>query len=551
MALIDTQPVMLMSVLKPIVLVAALLVWARAVGLFVDRARASFAERHCWEKLQVVAGIVGFGFWLVLPGFWWGLCAAVITMGVAYGYCMHHRTKRLGAGMKRGWHSSSTGPFCPAWADHRVPLRLLDKAGQVIKNPVGQHPFVVAHRVLEELLGYALAGRAQNIEIQVSSQAASVVIQIDGVGYLQPAIEPGMAVGLIDYFKHCVGLAIAERRQKVGGVLTCVAESAGSHHLKMTSFGSMRGLTMTIEIDPQLRNRRSLDELGLLLDQQTQLASALDRGNHVVLVSSPPGQGQTTTLYSLLRQHDPYLASIATLEDKVPHEINGVNHHRIEQGLDWAQINHLVNSLLRQGPDVMMLWRLISSQTAVLLAESADEVRYYVGMRQDDTLAALAYWVESVGDPVMAGNALGAVMVGHLLRRLCVTCRVSYTPQPDILRKLNLSTSHTGCLYKPSGQLPHGKKTKQCPDCLGLGYRGQIGVFEVMVLDDQARQLIAGRQFDQLRVHLRKQKMIWGHEAAMARVTEGVTSISEVTRVFDRGAKEPVDGSAVPQPTSR
>jgi type II secretory ATPase GspE/PulE/Tfp pilus assembly ATPase PilB-like protein len=124
------------------------------------------------------------------------------------------------------------------------------------------------------------------------------------------------------------------------------------------------------------------------------------------------------------------------------------------------------------------------------------------------------------------------VLAQRLVRKLCLSCRAPFTPDPAALKKLNLPADRVGQLYRETGQVMIKDKPQQCPACMGMGFRGRVAVFETMVLDDEARKLIAAGQLDALRAHLRKQRMLWLQEAALARVVEGVTSIGEVQRAL-------------------
>lgn len=125
------------------------------------------------------------------------------------------------------------------------------------------------------------------------------------------------------------------------------------------------------------------------------------------------------------------------------------------------------------------------------------------------------------------------VIAQKLMRRLCHTCRVAYTPDPAALKKLNLpGGDKINKLYRASGKVQVKDKEEPCPNCHGLGYRGRTGVFEVMPIDDDARSYIRKGEADALRLHLRKQKMQYLQEAALAKVVSGVTDIKEVTRAM-------------------
>jgi len=251
-----------------------------------------------------------------------------------------------------------------------------------------------------------------------------------------------------------------------------------------------------------------------------------------VIVAAPPQHGAPTTLYSLLHEHDPYTSSLATLEDEVQFDLEGVSHNLIEPGQSSAKINEKLGGLLRADPSAFMISRVVDPQAAKLLAQSAPEIRIYVPIPQDGTFSALQLWLKVTGDPKLVAEGLGAVIAQRLVRRLCHTCRVSYTPDPSALKKLNLPATKVGDLFRASGKIMVKDNEVQCPDCHGLGYRGRVGVFEVMIVDDAARKYIAANQLDTLRLHLRKHKMLYLQESALAKVVDGTTDIKEVTRVM-------------------
>ncbi|MEL7087583.1 MAG: hypothetical protein AAGL98_03945, partial [Planctomycetota bacterium] len=183
-------------------------------------------------------------------------------------------------------------------------------------------------------------------------------------------------------------------------------------------------------------------------------------------------------------------------------------------------------------PSVIMVSKLADDQSAKLLAPMADEIREYVPVDQPDTLSALKSWIKMVGDPQEVAPHLGAVLAQRLVRRLCHTCRVPYTPDPAAMKKLNLPADKVGELFRASGKVMVKDKEIVCPDCLGLGYRGRVGVFEVMLIDDHAAKYLAANELDSLRLHLRKNKMLYLQEAALTKVVDGTTDIKEVTRVM-------------------
>lgn len=543
--LAQTQPLFLVSIYKPVLMAVALFGWVRMVIYFDQDLRSYAGPLERWNSVQVVAGMAGFGLWLLLPQFWIGLAVAAVAIGSAAGGYVIYRNRQMPTAemwtLRSASSASSARRKTPVsdWAKHRTPAVFTNLHGRALKIPTGHSAYSRAHYLFEEMIGFALAGHIEQIDILISSQGTSVTIWIDGITYPHPGLGQEAAKSLIDYLKHVGGLDVSDKRRKMAAMLRFEAEQAGSHTLALETFGSMQGLEMSLKIDSQTRIQRPFDQLGLLPTQEQQLQSVLQQKYRTVIVACPPGQGQTTTLYSLLQQHDPYVDNIVTLEDHIPFEIEGVNHHLINPGTEAKQIDQMVLSLLRQDPQVLMLTHLTpSADVAHAITNAARESRVYIGTRHTDTFSALKGWLRWIGDPQPAGESLGAIVAGHTLRILCTRCRQSYTPQPDLLKKLNLSPDRVRELYKDTARSPKRRASPQaCQQCWGLGYQGRVGVYEVMPLDDHARRLIGTLQLDQLRTHLRNHKMIWLQEAALAKAIEGTTAIDEITRVL---GKQPV-----------
>ena len=535
--LAQTQPALLLSLYKPIMMAVLFFAWARMTAYFDQDLRSYSGPHQRWNSIQIVAGMVGFGLWLTLPQFWIGLVVGAATVGgAAGGYVMYRNKQMTTAAMWTFRPATPKHRKTPAseWSKHRLASVFIDPHGRTLKIPTGHNPLSLAHYLFEGMIGFVLVRHIEQIDILINSQGTSVKVFIDGIDYPQSGLDRETATALIDYLKHVGGLDVADNRRKVTTHLRVETEQAGRHTLALMISGSMQGLEMSLKIDNETRTQREFDQLGLLPTQKQHLQSALQQDHRTVLVACPPGQGQTTTLYSLLQQHDPYVENIVTLEDHIPFEIEGVNHQPISPGTETKQIGQMVTSLLRQDPQVLMLTHLPQNVgTSQLLANAAREVRLYIGTRHSDTFSALKGWLKWIGDPQIAADALGAIVAGHTLRILCTDCRQSYTPQPSLLKKLNLSPKHVQNLYKDAGQPSEQRGSSQaCQNCWGLGYKGRVGVYEVMPLDDTARRLIANLQFDQLRAHLRKQKMLWLQEAALAKAMEGITTIDEITRVL-------------------
>jgi type II secretory ATPase GspE/PulE/Tfp pilus assembly ATPase PilB-like protein len=169
---------------------------------------------------------------------------------------------------------------------------------------------------------------------------------------------------------------------------------------------------------------------------------------------------------------------------------------------------------------------------AQLIAKQAEDTRFYISLPARDTISALKLWIKIVGDKRLAAESLSLIMSQRLTRRLCLTCRAPYHPDAAAMKKLNMTKETATHLYKASGKVVVKEEQSTCQDCHGLGYRGRIGVFEVMPVDREASSLIASGEGERLKAHLRKQHMVYLQEAALSKVVEGVSDIKEVTRIM-------------------
>ncbi len=544
--LASAEALLLMSVVKPVLMAMMLMIWARIVTLLDDDLVYLSGHRQAWNGSQMTVGILGYGLWLLIPQFWLGMSVCLLLTGSTIGCYVHHRNHQVPASARwtpKSLFSQSWGQAQRVWAKHGTALTVARSNGQVLETPTRKKPYAKTHETLEQLLGYALSFRTERILIRASNPNPMVILQIDGVGYRQPRLDPSAAAILIDYLKHCAGLEVCERRLKLYGDLKVITGEGQRHNLAITTYGSLRGLEMIVDIDRESRPKFDLNQLGLLPDQEEHLASTLSQNNRIVLIATPPGHGQTTMLYGMLHSHHPNKQKIVTVQETGEFDLPGIQRHQMQPGAEVSQWIQQIRTVVDQKPQVLMVELLVHPQVTDTLVEVAHDLRVYAGLRDGDTFDALTSWIRSVGKADTAADKLGAIMAGRVLRRLCMTCRQPYTPHTDTLKKLNLSPDRIGRLYKQGGRV-QGKRHQfeRCPDCLGLGYNGRVGVYEVMVLDDQCRQLITNQQTEQLRIHLRQQKMILLQEAALARVIDGTTTISELTRVLgqhtDRSATE-------------
>ena len=542
-AQIEAEPMMLMSIVKPVLMLLVLGGWAWLVGRLDKDAGFYYANQNQWGMGHLGIGVLGFAVILLVPIFWIGwFLGVLILVGGAFGYVAYRNGK---VPEEEKWnpkdivnklsekHERERGERAKAQAK----VVFLDKGGAVMEVPHGDDPRTPAFELFQDMLVFAVPRGADRIDITVDAEKASFIVRIDGVRIAQPAPDKALCVQLIDYLKENAGMDLAERRKKQSGSLGVEVEGYDQHKIKLTTAGSTRALQLTIEFDLEDKHNIKLEDLGLLPKQLSVVEQLISELTGVVIFASPPGTGTTTTMYSIMQHHDPYTSSVMTYERYSPFTLEGVNHNLFREGASNEQITEEFASLLRSDPNVMMVEQLVTPDMAKMIARQAEDTRFYIALPARDTLSALKLWIKIVGDKRLAAESLSLIVSQRLTRRLCVTCRAPYHPDAAAMKKLNMTKETATNLYKASGKVVIKDEQTICGDCHGLGYRGRIGVFEVMPIDREASSLIASGEGERLKAHLRKQHMVYLQEAALSKVVEGVSDIKEVTRIMGEHQK--------------
>ncbi|MEE9404731.1 MAG: ATPase, T2SS/T4P/T4SS family [Algisphaera sp.] len=528
--------VFLMSVAKPVIVALCLGGWAWVASALDKDAGFYYLKRERFGLVHVATAIVGFGLMLLVPIFWIGLPMGLLVLAGSLTAYVVYRNGQVPEAEK--WSASLESlqkkrELKQQEARQRkATLTIMGKGGEPKDLPLPGDEDAERYMRLDEMLGFALPRGANQIDLVVDSTAAKYRVHIDGVRYPQEAADPAEAVKFINFIKGLADMDVEERRKKQKTELDVRQEGQGNYHLHVIAAGSTKGMQMQILIDPERVNNIPVEHLGLLPGQMQAMRKLLDDKGKVVVIAAPPHQGGPTTLYSLLQEHDPYTSSVITLEDEVLFDLEGVDHNIIAPGTPGEKINERLGAILRSDPSVVMVSRVVDPEMARLLAQDAPEIRMYVPVPQEGVFAALQLWMKVAQDHEKVAEGLGAVMAQRLVRRLCHTCRVAYVPDPSALKKLNLPSTKVRELFRASGKIMEKDREVLCPACHGIGYRGRVGVFELMIVDDAARKYIATNQLDTLRLHLRKHKMLYLQEAALAKVVDGTTDIKEVTRVM-------------------
>lgn len=532
----QAESVFLVSFIKPLFALALVCGWAFVITKLDKDADYYYLQRQTFNLIQLACGTLGFLALLFIPFFIVGLIVCLLLMvGGMAGYWFYRNSE---VPEEAKWHLSLDSltnrveAYQHGQAQKAATVVLLNKDESPRDVPGPKDPMAEPHNIVEQTFDWAMQRGAEQIDIQVTPEKAAIVVLVDGVKNAQPAIQPKVAMKVIEYLKANAGLDVSELRKRQRGEIYFRTAETHRHTAELITLGSSQGVQATLNLDADQMANRKLEDTGMLPSQIKQVRKLIETPGRVVLVAGPHHNGVRCTILSLLSGHDPYMQSIMTLELEKRFELEGVDHNVLTPPVAPKDFNDKLAMLIRTDPAAISLGALPDPSTAQLIAKSAEDVRFYLPVRADGAFAALKAYAKAVGDAKLAAESLGGIVAIRLIRKLCLSCRNSYTPDPAAVKKMNLPANRVTKLYKASGKIMVKDKPETCPICQGIGYRDRTGVFEVLVFDDLARSMIAANEGERLRSHLRKNNTLWMQEAALEKVVEGVTDIKEITRVL-------------------
>lgn len=380
----------------------------------------------------------------------------------------------------------------------------------------------LAQRILED----AVAQGASDIHLHPEEKYLRVRVRRDGrldAGYLLPK---SIQAALLARFKILAGMDIAENRraQDGRGSVTVGGREIG---LRLSSLPTTYGESLVIRILDRARLGQGLGELGFDADLQRRFEALLQLPHGVILVTGPTGSGKTTSLYAALGLMDGSERSIFTLEDPVEYPLPLVRQTQINEaaGLSFAEG---LRTLLRQDPDVILVGETQDVETAQLMIRAALTGHLvFSTLHTNDALGAVARLLDLGIAPYLLAPTLRGVLAQRLVRRLCPECA---EPEPDadaLFARFQL--------VPPSGSEVRPSRPRGCAACLGTGYRGRVGVYELCVVDAALQTAIAAGG-DSLRLEAIAKAAGFRTllEDGVRKALRGVTTLEEVFRVTGR-----------------
>jgi type IV pilus assembly protein PilB len=383
-------------------------------------------------------------------------------------------------------------------------------------------------RLVNSVIFQAAEDGASDIHFEPQEDALVVRFRVDGVLQEVQRIPKRMMAGVTTRLKVLAKLDIAERRKPQDGRISLNAAAAGRMlDIRVATLPTVEGESVVMRLLDKSRKPPTLEELGLSDEMRSQLQRIIHRPTGALLVTGPTGSGKSTTLYAGLNVINRPEINIITVEDPVEYRLAGVNQVQINNraGLTFAAA---LRSILRSDPDVVMVGEIRDGETAKISIEAALTGHFVLStLHTNDAPGALTRLNEMGVEPFLVGSAVTGVLAQRLARKLCTHCCEMYQPSVDELLKARVSpevaaASDGMAFYRKRG----------CPRCNQTGYRGRIGVYQLLEMSEQLETLAATKasREDLERAAIAEgMRTLW--DDGIAKVAAGLTSVEELARV--------------------
>lgn len=423
--------------------------------------------------------------------------------------------------------------------DIKKAINLYYRAGVEIEKQVAKLPFesklqqnegeghlstIIAQtpvaRIVDLLIEQAVKDRASDIHIEPQELSLDVRYRVDGLLQEAASLPLGLHPALVSRIKVMAGMDIAERRRPQDGQF-CTHLGEKNIDVRVATSESLWGEMVVLRILDKSVSLFELSELGFLTGSLEKYKKLLFRKFGLILVSGPTGSGKTTTLYASINTMDKKHQNIITVEDPIEYRFQGINQMQVntKAGLTFASG---LRAIMRLDPNVILVGEIRDPETAKTAVQAALTGHLVLStIHANDTAAVVLRLLDLDVEPFLIWSAVAGVIAQRMLRRVCPHCQIPYEP-----------TLEERIAYEQEvGEIGQFSQGEGCNFCGGTGYKGRIGVYEIMPMSDEIGALVLSRSgVKEIRSQALKEGMISMRRDGMLKVKGGITTPSEVIR---------------------
>ncbi len=375
--------------------------------------------------------------------------------------------------------------------------------------------------MVNSIIQRAVHDKASDIHIEPSQKKCRIRFRIDGLLYevMAPRIE--LHPALVSRLKVMANLDIAERRMPQDGRIQ-VHTQGRSVDLRFSSLPGMYGEKIVLRVLDKQASIMDINSLGMQQHNIDAFLRLLKRSYGLILVTGPTGSGKTTSLYSAINYINSIEKNIVTIEDPVEYQLDIVNQNPVKEniGLTFAK---MLKHVLRQDPDVVMVGEIRERETAEIAVQAALTGHLVLStLHTNDAIGAVTRMLDMGIEPYLLSSALIGVVGQRLVRSICPKCKTEYLASPELVERFNWQDKGKVKLSKGRG----------CNECYDSGYKGRLGIHEIIETDGALQKLIISNPSrDQLTDYMQQHQIKLLFDDGLDRALQGVTTIEEISRV--------------------
>ena len=386
---------------------------------------------------------------------------------------------------------------------------------------VNSSPIVM---LVKEMIDKAVRQRASDIHIEALERKVRVRYRIDGALYERAKYDIHVLPAIVARIKIIGGMDIAEKRKPQDGRITQIVDRM-EYDIRVSVLPTVYGEKVVMRLTSKTGLSREKSQLGLRPRDLKRFDYILGHPNGILLVTGPTGSGKSTTLYTALSELNQEDVNIITVEDPVEANIDGINqvHVNNKAGLSFASA---LRSILRQDPDIIMIGEIRDEETARIAVQASITGHLVVSTLHTNSSASTITRLEDMGiESYLIADSVIGVIAQRLVRRLCPECKRECIATPEEMEMMDMPGEEPIKMYRPKG----------CPKCDNTGYKGRIGVYEIMTVTQEQKSIISHKAgVEKIKEQALKDGMYTLHMAGTEYVKEGITSYEEMIRIsFD------------------
>ena len=387
-----------------------------------------------------------------------------------------------------------------------------------LEKMAGQSPII---KFVNYLISNAVREGASDIHIEPKEKYMRTRYRIDGVLFEMKQSPMKMHPAIVSRIKIMADLDISERRLPQDGKIK-VSVAGRAIDLRISTLPTSHGEKVVIRVLDSESITRGLEQLGMEPDVMAGFDRQIAMPHGILLVTGPTGSGKSTTLYSALCQMDGDKLNVSTVEDPVEYELGFCNQVQISEkiGLDFAIS---LRSLLRQDPDVIMIGEIRDNETARIAVQAALTGHLVLStLHTNDAACSITRLVDIGIEPYLIAASLNGVLAQRLVRKICPKCKELYKVSEHMARYVEKEGVEPGQIYHGAG----------CDSCRGSGYLGRVGIYELLIIDEQFRDMInKDSSVNNMRRSFHESGRRSLFDDGIMKVKQGLTTMEEVLRV--------------------